>query len=107
MIDATKRHESILGEILPMVRRTLLDNKTRTLAKPSILVFASQARPEVHIVEESGLRGILRTITPLHGKMSRRYDSRDEFLACVVDAELITEFRIPLPEARMASLLEE
>jgi hypothetical protein len=99
MIDATQRHENILGEVLPMVRQTLLDNKTRTLGKPSILVFANQVRPEVHIVEESGLRSVLRTVTPLQGRVPLRYDSRDDFLVCVVDAELVTEFRIPLPEA--------
>jgi hypothetical protein len=101
MIAAAERHESILGEVLPIVQRILLDHTRQTPAKPAILVFADRDRPEVHIVEESGLRSVLRSVIPLHGRTSLRYDANDDFLACIADAEMITEFRIPLPEARI------
>jgi hypothetical protein len=101
--QAAEHHESILEKILPIARRTLLDHTRQTLAKPSILVLADRDRLEVHIVEESGLRNVLRKATPLHGRVYRRYDACDDLLACVVDSELITEFRIPLSEAQLAS----
>ena len=81
--QAAEYHESILEKILPIARRTLLDHTRQTLAKPSILVFADRDRPEVHIVEESGLTSVLRTVTPLHGRVYRRYDACDDLLACV------------------------
>jgi hypothetical protein len=98
MIDAAERHESILDEVLPIFQRILLDHKRRNLAKPSILVFVDRGRPEVHIVEESGLRSVLRTIIPLQGRGPLRYGAGEDLLTCVVDAELITEFRIPIPQ---------